>query len=64
LTPADERINVPGATSPLNWTYRMSASLETLLGLDAFNSQLRRLIKLRRNRPLTPSETPGIVDRT
>jgi len=64
LTPADERINVPGTTSPLNWTYRMSASLETLRGLDAFNRQLRRLIKLRRNRPLTPLETPGIVDRT
>jgi 4-alpha-glucanotransferase len=62
--PADERINVPGDITPFNWTYRMPASLETLIGLDTFNHKLKRLIEPRRHRPLTPEETPGRVDRT
>ena len=28
---ADERINIPGTVSAFNWTYRLPASLETLL---------------------------------
>ncbi|MDE6736251.1 MAG: 4-alpha-glucanotransferase [Treponemataceae bacterium] len=28
--PANERVNVPGTVSPFNWTYRMSATVETL----------------------------------
>ena len=56
LAPADERINIPGDASPLNWTYRMPESLETLLGLDTFNSKMKRLIEPRRNRSLTPAQ--------
>ena len=57
VTPAEERINIPGAVSPLNWTYRMPVSLETLRACDAFNSKLKRLVQKRRARPLTPTET-------
>jgi len=51
LDPNDERINVPGMESEVNWTYRMKLPIESLLAYDAFNDYLRRFITRRRNRP-------------
>lgn len=42
--PNDERINVP-ANPKHYWRYRMHLSLETLIGLEAFNQNLNRAIK-------------------
>ncbi len=50
--PDEERINVPGKTSPTNWSYRMKDNIELLLRYDEYNNYLRGLIEERRNKPL------------
>jgi 4-alpha-glucanotransferase len=46
--PEEERINVPGTISDLNWTYRIYSSLEFLTNYDKFASFLYSIIKKRR----------------
>jgi 4-alpha-glucanotransferase len=50
--PEEERINVPGTISELNWTYRMYSSLEFLANYEKFASFLHALIKKRKGRLL------------
>jgi len=42
--PNDERINIPSDPNH-NWNYRMHITIETLLHADAFNSNLKHMIK-------------------
>ncbi|WP_187759660.1 4-alpha-glucanotransferase [Thiospirochaeta perfilievii] len=42
-----ERINVPGTTNDVNWSYRLSFNLEDLIKMDEFNNELKEMIKKR-----------------
>ncbi len=48
--PEDERINVPGTISDLNWTYRMYTTLEFLENYEKFYKFLDSLIRNRREK--------------
>lgn len=52
-TPEEERVNVPGAVSEGNWSWRMKISLEHLLEYDAFNAYVERLVAARAARTLS-----------
>jgi 4-alpha-glucanotransferase len=51
--PQAERINIPGTTDPMNWSYRMPVDIEHLHRHDPLRTMLSALIKARRQRPLT-----------
>jgi 4-alpha-glucanotransferase len=48
--PEDDRINVPGTISDLNWTYRIYSSLEFLENYEKFSSYLKTIINKRREK--------------
>jgi 4-alpha-glucanotransferase len=51
--PQAERINIPGTTDPMNWSYRMPVDIEHLHRHAPLRTMLSALIKARRQRPLT-----------
>lgn len=47
-----ERVNVPGTVGGANWTYRMPAAVEDLPTFTSLNSEIRKLVDVRKRRPM------------
>ena len=51
--PADkERVNIPGTVGGANWSYRMPCSVEELLDNASLASEIRKLVDVRKRRPM------------
>ncbi len=52
-TPAEkERVNIPGTVGGANWSYRVPVSIEELLENKSLSSEIRKLIDVRKRRPM------------
>jgi len=43
--PKDEQINIPGTTSPFNWTYRFRVSVEEMVSHEGLRSAMQSIIR-------------------
>ena len=41
----DERINIPGTVTELNWTYRLPATIESILKNNKLIDNMRDIVK-------------------
>ena len=48
----EERINVPGTVGGANWTYRLPVSVDELLENTSLSSEIRKLVDVRKRRPM------------
>ena len=49
---SEERVNIPGTVGGKNWTYRIPVSVDDLESLTTLNSEIRKLVDVRKRRPM------------